>query len=385
MTCRPFSHRYDGFRERIKEFELRIRRFYLRLGERPFRGELITSARNILSTERPRILFLRQDRIGDVLCSTPILATLRSTFPHARIDIVLSRNNIAVADIVRHWCDHIWCYGKSVASFLHMRRALRRMHYDVVVDLMDNPSTTSTMLVGATNAPFRFGIFKENAWAYTHCVPLLDRSRYHYVDRIAQLLLPFGIDPASTRLELYYPLSKADIATAACDLNLTEHPERSGFVMIHVSTQHKPLQWEWSRYSELVQLLGEHFPSMAIGIGGAKEDADAIATVASRSGAFILPSVPFHRYAGMLSFARLLITPDTSIVHVAAALNVPAVVLYHRGDERLLPWYPYRSPYRALLTRGSINAIAPSDVMTAVTELLADGAPSTGERIFAPV
>ncbi|GBD04620.1 Lipopolysaccharide core heptosyltransferase RfaQ [bacterium HR20] len=369
--------------EHLKELELRVRRFYLRQRQRPFRGELVTSACSVLPTATPRILLLRQDRIGDVLCSTPILDTLRHAFPHARMDIVLSKNNIALAGIVHHWCDHVWCYGKTLASFLHLRRMLRRMQYDVVVDLMDNPSTTSTMLIAATNAPFRFGIFKENAWAYTHCVPLLDRSRYHYVERIAQLLLPFGIDPASAQLDLRYPLSQSDIARAACDLGLPEHPERCGFVFIHTSTRHQPLQWEWGRYRELVRILRQRFPSLAIGLGGTEHDADAINAIASECGGFALPTLPFHRYAAMLYYARLLITPDTSIVHVAAALKVPAVVLFHRGDERLLPWYPYRSPYRALVSNGSVNAIAASDVLAAACELLAENSPPTGERIFA--
>ncbi|RMF34333.1 MAG: lipopolysaccharide heptosyltransferase family protein [Chlorobiota bacterium] len=370
-------------RERLKELELCIRRFYLRQSQRPFRGELVTTAWNVLPTATPRILLLRQDRIDDVLCSTPILDMLRRAFPHAQMDIVLSHNNIALADVVRHWCDHVWCYAKTVASFLHLRRMLRRMHYDVVVDLMDNPSTTSTLLLGATNAPFRFGIFKENAWAYTHCVPLLDRSRYHYVERIAQLLLPFGIDPAAAELDLRYPLSQSDITRAACDLGLLEHPERCGFVFIHTSTRHHPLQWEWGRYRELVQMIHEQFPSLAVGIGGTSDDADAISAIAMQSGAFVLPTLPFHRYAAMLYYARLLITPDTSIVHAAAALKVPAVVLFHRGDERLLPWYPYRSPYRALVSNGSVNAIAASDVLAATCELLAENSPPTGERIFA--
>ncbi len=370
-------------RERLKKLELRIRQFYLRQSQRPFRGELVTSARNVLPTATPRILLLRQDRIGDVLCSTPIFEMLRRAFPHAQMDIVLSNNNIALADVVRHWCDRVWCYAKTVASFLHLRRILRRMHYDVVVDLMDNPSTTSTLLLGATNAPFRFGIFKENAWAYTHCVPLLDRSRYHYVERIAQLLLPFGIDPASVALDLRYPLSQSDITQAACDLGLPEHPERCGFVFIHTSTRHQSLQWEWGRYRELVLMLHEQFPSLAVGIGGTSDDADAISAIASQCGAFVLPTLPFHRYGAMLYYARLLITPDTSIVHVAAALKVPAVVLFHRGDERFLPWYPYRSPYRALVSNGSVNAIAASDVHAAACELLAENSAPTGERIFA--
>jgi ADP-heptose:LPS heptosyltransferase len=370
---------------RIKEIELCVRRLYLRSTERPFLGELVDSPRNVIGTNSPRILLLRQDRIGDVICSTPIIATLRRTFPNAQLDIVLSRNNITLSPIVRHWCDHVWRYDKSVLSFFKLRRALRRARYDVVVDLMDNPSTTSTMLLRATRAPYRIGILKQNAWAYTHCVPLLDRSRHHYVERIAQLLLPFGIDPSTCSLDLVYPLSESDIAQAACDLNLAVYPERCGFIFVHISTRHEPLRWEWQRYTELVQNLRRRFPTLAVGLGGTQDDEAIVRQIAMQSGAFVLPFVPFHRYAATLHFARLLITPDTSIVHIAAARKVPAVVLYHRGDDGLLPWYPYRSPYRALVSQGSINAIDVGDVVNAAVELLTENSPSTGERIFVPL
>ena len=53
----------------------------------------------------------------------------------------------------------------------------------------------------------------ESGW-YTHAAPTLDPASVHPVRRIAQLLLPFGIDPADEPLDLEYRLSAEDIATA---------------------------------------------------------------------------------------------------------------------------------------------------------------------------
>ncbi|MCX7930902.1 MAG: glycosyltransferase family 9 protein, partial [Chlorobi bacterium] len=336
-------------RHRAKQIELYIRRRFLAYSRKPFSGELITKPKNVLLSDSPRILLLRQDRLGDVICSTPIVAALRQHFPTARIDLLLSHNNIALAELMYNWCNRLWCYNKTVASFLFLRHQLRRQHYDAVVDLMDNPSTTSTLFVRSIRAPIRIGIIKDNAWVYTHCVPLLDRERHHYIERIAQLLLPFGIDPSSVNLFPLYPLTHSDIAQAATALNLEHFPDRSGFVLVHISTRHTPLQWGWDRYHAVVAHLRAQLPELPIGIGSTPEDRTVAEAIAHQTGAFLLPHLSFHQYAAIVHFARLLISPDTAIVHAAAAMHIPSVVLYHQGNPALMPWYPYGAPYRALV------------------------------------
>lgn len=369
----------------LKRIEHAIRRQYLLRSQRPFTGVLLESPQNLVRASAPRILVLRQDRIGDVLCSTPILEALRNAFPRAQLDILLSTNNIALSNVVRHWCNRIWCYQKTLPSFVQTSFAIRHSRYDVMLDLMDNPSTTSTLFLRIAKAPIRIGIFKQNAWVYTHCVPLLDRSQYHYVERIAQLLMPFGIDPQTVPLDLHFPIGSDLIAAAADDLVLERYPTRTGFIMLHVSTRHTPLQWSWSHYATVIAELRQRFPDIAIGLGAAPDDRATASALAEQHGAFVLPTRPFHHYAAFLHFARLLISPDTSVVHVAAALKIPAVVLYHRGDDALLPWYPYRSPYRALVARctGTVNVIPPAAVIDAATELLLNQTPPQAERIFA--
>ncbi|GIV54436.1 MAG: hypothetical protein KatS3mg039_0954 [Candidatus Kapaibacterium sp.] len=373
-------------RQQLKQLELRLRRFYLRRSERPFRGQLVVSPRCVVDTDNPRILLLRQDRIGDVICSTPVLRALRTRFPQACIDILLSRNNAALAPMLHTWCNRWWRYDKTLRSYLQLRRQLRSARYDVVVDLMDNPSTTSTLFLQATNAPIRIGVYKQNAWVYTHCVPLLDRSQYHYVERIAQLLLPFGIDPAAEPLDLLFPLSQAARDHARALIELDQHPERNGHVLIHLSSRHQTHQWDDQSFAHTIEQLRTRFPSIAIGIGVAPEDRHRAHKLAQQTGTFVIPPCSFEEYAAVLSHARLLITPDTAVVHVAAAFKLPAVVLYHQHDPELLPWYPYRSPYRALVARctGTINTIPPQAVLDAAIELLLGTGPTQAERIFAP-
>src|SRR5207244_4878812 len=115
-----------------------------------------------------------------------------------------------VRQAVQSYLDRAWRYHKTPASALRLIHAFRGARYDAVVDLMDNPSANSQLVARACGARYRVGIRHARAGHYTHAVPLLDQQRVHIVERIAQLLLPFGIDPAKVPLDLEYRLSDAD-------------------------------------------------------------------------------------------------------------------------------------------------------------------------------
>src|SRR6185436_3856518 len=124
----------------LKTLELRWRRALFAAGRRPFAGQLTSQAEDLLQLPAaPRILLIRMERIGDVLISVPVLRALRDRYPEGRIDLLLSRANLAVRDAVEPFVDQVWCYQKSVRSALGLFRAVRRARYDVVVDLIDNP------------------------------------------------------------------------------------------------------------------------------------------------------------------------------------------------------------------------------------------------------
>ena len=114
----------------LKTLELRWRRALLRAGRRPFTGQLAAEPRDLLQLPAaPRILLIRMERIGDVLVSVPVLRALRARYPQGRIDLLVSRANLAVRDAVLPFVDRVWCYDKTVRSALGLlRQQIGRAH-----------------------------------------------------------------------------------------------------------------------------------------------------------------------------------------------------------------------------------------------------------------
>ena len=98
----------------LKPLELRLRRLLLS-GNGPFTGQLIASPSGAPPGETPSILFVRAERLGDVLVSVPVLRGVRRRYPRARLDLLVSSSNYGVRCVVVPCIEGVWRYEKRVA------------------------------------------------------------------------------------------------------------------------------------------------------------------------------------------------------------------------------------------------------------------------------
>ncbi|HYF02844.1 MAG TPA: glycosyltransferase family 9 protein [Patescibacteria group bacterium] len=370
----------------LKRIELFVRRTFTQrwLGKPP--RELVAEPHNVLKLgPNAKILFLRQDRIGDVLVTTPLMRLLRRKFPHAQIDMLLSNNNFAVRGGVAHNISSFWRYTKKVGDTFRLIKSIRTEKYDVIIDLMDNTSATSSYFIQWMKPRFSVGIVKENAAIYTHCVPLLDRSRVHIVERIAQLLLPFGINPKMEDLSLEYRFAENELLKAQEQLGAKSKKLRLG---IHLAGSTKNRFWGEENYRKFFSFLKKDFPQIEPLIFIPPGYEVVAQNISEENGVATAPAAKsFHEFAAMLHQCDLIFTPDTSTVHLAAAWKKPCLVMYNDYSPHLLRWTPYNSPFKALYTAdSSIAVIAVDQVMGTLSELLCendmDDSKNTDNRVF---
>lgn len=318
-----------------------------------------------------KFLFVRQDRIGDVLISTPLFEVVKRHYPGAIVDALLSSNNHFVLQndpCIRKR----WIYDKRLVSSWKLLRDVRRERYDFVIDLMDNPSATSTIICLLSGARWTVGLEKENDYVYDIVVPLLSRRDSHIVDRIAQLLVPFNINPDKEQLRIRYNISNESQDFARAIFKRSELLTRNT-IGINISAGHDVRFWGVDNFRKLIELLRERHRQRRFLIlskpahhGFAEQIAHGFPDVT------LGPTTDsFDRFAGLVSMVSLLITPDTSAVHLAAAFGIPAVVLYVQSDKNLRVWDPYRSRSEILIADiDDLRVILPEAVAEAVGRLL---------------
>lgn len=359
---------------RLKLLELRVRKWFIKTHRRGFTPVVVDHPADVLNLPaKPKILVLRQDRIGDVIISAFILRELKKRFPEAQIDMVLSVNNVAVSRIVSEYTHTRYVYRKSLTSLVELIVRIRQQHYDVVVDLMDNPSSTSGIFVTRCNARYSVGVLKENAGVYTHCVPLLDKATVHISRRVANLLMPFGIDPDLIDMTPHYPIETTEqiVARQALGISATDTRFRLG---VNISGSSDLRSYDVSKTCIVLSHIRERFPNVNMHLFAAPPHERRAAAIArSINGLNVVPtSHSFDVFAARLHEMHALWTPDTSAVHLAAAWKMPSCVMFNQPNPSIMPWYPIGSHCEVIINKGEVlGDVSVEEVTAAVDRLFA--------------
>src|SRR5258707_5592112 len=118
-----------------------------------------------------RILVIKLRAIGDVLLSTVVLKSLRSAYPDARIDFLTESPSREVVEGIPD-LDSVLVFDGKRESGIGLILKIRRLRYDMVIDLFGNPrSALITLGSGARHrVGYRFGWRK-------HCYNILTEPR----------------------------------------------------------------------------------------------------------------------------------------------------------------------------------------------------------------
>lgn len=340
-----------------------------------------------LDCSTKKYLFIRQDRIGDVLVSTPLLHALKARYPGATVDFLLSTNNHFVLlnePLVRKR----WVYEKTFVSAVKIILAIRKEQYDFVIDLMDNPSATSTVFCALSGGVWIVGLSKENAYTYDVVVPLLSRKETHIIDRLAMLLTVFGINPEDADLKVHYnvlPENKGFAAEAFAKYRFAN----KRVIGINISPGEGTRFWGTENYQALIRWLRSTFQNSPILVLFQPSDRTVAQGIAKPFPEVILSpeTRTFDQFSGMVERLWILITPDTSAVHLAAAFSIPSVVLYVQSNKDLRVWEPYGSRSETVVTEvDDLRTISVQSVTEAVERLTTKATKKAriGQRISSP-
>jgi ADP-heptose:LPS heptosyltransferase len=341
----------------LKRLELASRaaiiRALARLARRPHR------TRTLELPDHPRILLLRHDRLGDAVISTPFFQALRERYPHARIELLLGRRNHAVASLLPS-IDDTLVLGSGIAGLRHVRRVLRSRRYDVVVNLLAKDSASGAILSVIANARWRIGFAGALSDVYDFPIPRPDVPM-HIVRETSLLLAPFGVEP-------FGPQPRREAERAA--LVVPEAKPDGGLVILSISSPSASRSWPDERFIELARRLIAG--GLSVALASTPADRDRLEAIAAGAGAeAITPSASLAVFAAQLSRAGIVVTPQTSTVHIASALGRPTVLL-NTASLSDRQWTPWGVPHRVVGIGDRVDQIPVDDVERAVRSLVGE-------------
>lgn len=317
--------------------------------------------------DRPhRVLYLRYDRIGDMIMATPLIRSIMRSHPSLQLDVLASPSNAVVLKGNPHVRRIIMLDRKRVVSFVRTARALRRERYDAVIDgMVLQPSMTMLMLMLATGARYRIGIGgRANDFIYTLPVPPAPPDA-HQILQSAATATPFGVSVEQTdwRPELF--IDEAERSRA--EETWRSVAEGALRVLVNIAAGEARRRWPSDRVGMVIRAARAVAPESTIlvmappaEIADAERiarDADARAVVPGLRDAFAL-----------VATADVIFTPDTSIAHAASAFSKPSVVMLVGGSAI---FEPYETPGVFVYSPGpTLESLEPQPVIDALVTVV---------------
>lgn len=295
-----------------------------------------------------RTLFVRYERIGDMIMATGLIRVLAQASSRGKIDVVANSSTAPVLEGNPHVGKVLTLDRGSRASYVKLIRQLRRERYDVIVDgRINNPPlfTSTPMLMLAARAPYRIGVGGgNNDLIYNVRVQQYDRS-VPYVEGSKALSVPFGVEPALVdwQPEIFLSASEyergellwmkaAEVAGA--------HMLRKG-LLVNLSASEEKRRWADAKFIEVLQRVRGITPRLPIVVIGLPAEWERVSQVAEAVNALPVRTPQLREALAVVGTSDMVFTPDTSISHGASAFRKPAVVLLKREHH---PYAPYNIP-----------------------------------------
>ena len=345
-----------------------------------------TQATHAERAGRGGILVIRRDNIGDLVCTTPLLAALRAQHPQAWIGVLANSYNAPALEGNPH-VDAVLAYrklkhlapGESAAGALFERLRLlwrlRRRGLDLAVLAAGEEDRRGLSLARQVAA-------RRIVWADAA------REGVHEVERVFGAARALGIEgppPGLTVCAREDALGHARAALRAGSVaSAGGDAARAPVIGLHISAR-RPLQrWPGAQFAELArQLHARHAATiMLFWAPGAEDDArhpgddgkaDSIRT--GLAGALPLVGYPTRALSeliGGLAACDLVVCADGGAMHLAAGLGRPVVALF--GDSPAARWRPWGVPHVVLQPPdGDVRTLAVEDVAQACAGLLPAG------------
>jgi ADP-heptose:LPS heptosyltransferase len=309
-----------------------------------------------------RVLFLRHDRIGDMILSTGLLRVIARSHPTIALDVLASPANAPVLREDPHVRTLVVFDRTKPLRYFDTVRRLRGARYDAVIDCMPTaPSLTTLLLMLASGARHRIGVAgRGHDEAFTLLVPPRPNA-VHIVDQLGTLAAAFGVHPDTADFRPRVHLTDAERAAASESWRAHGRARPAQRLLVNVSSGRSFRRWPDARFVAVIRHVLDRRPEFEVLVIGAPDERERAVAIAREAGAGYAPTPTLRDALALVDTADLVFTPDTGLAHAASAFGRPAVVMHIRGTA--VQWGLYASAGAEVSSPDGMLASLPVDTV----------------------
>ena len=273
-----------------------------------------------------KILLIRFSSIGDIVLTTPVIRCIRQQLPDAELH-VLTKSAYHSIYSANPYFNKVYEVAGNLKEII---RVLREERYDYIVDLHRNWRSLRV----------RFALRKPSS-----SFPKLDFQKFlytklkigklpnvHIVDRYFKAVEKLGVHNDGQGLDFFF--NEGD------ELHYEDLPEvfHDGFVAVVIGGQHATKILPVDKVVAVCEILD--YPVILV---GGPEDAARGELIKEKLGSYVgnsCGSLTLGQSASLLKLADAVLTNDTGMMHIAAALRKPIVSVWGNTVPEF-GMYPY--------------------------------------------
>jgi lipopolysaccharide heptosyltransferase II len=277
------------------------------------------SLRNIQS-----ILFIRIDRVGDMVLSTPAFRAIKAALPQVHLTVMASpinapilKNNSDVDDII------IYDRFASLYEKIRFIIQIRSHQFSLAIDPHTDYELKTACLTSMSGATHRIGYAACGREIFFNCSSPRIEKNMHFVDVTLDLLKYIGIPAKNKKPTLNISKDEHTWANKWIHENGFQNKK---IIAVHPGAYYETQRWLPEYYAELIRLILRQTKTDVVLFGGSS-DSKFIADIQTRNKNDICTYIQddLRKFFAILSQCDVLICNNSGPLHSAVALNIPTI------------------------------------------------------------
>ena len=259
-------------------------------------------------------LIIRFSSIGDIVLTTPVIRCLKQQLKGCRVHYATKKQFLPLLQ-ANPYVDTIHCLDNSLPKLI---KELQKEKFDYIIDLHHN---LRTLLIKSRLRILDFSFPKLNFEKWLKVNIKIDRlPRIHIVERYMKTLSLFDVVNDGKGLDYFIPeKDEVDVQQLPAEFG-------NGYIALVVGARYFTKQLPVNKLVSLCNLINK-----PIVLLGGMEDVATGESVAANANGFVFNGCgkfSINQSASLVKKARLVISHDTGLMHIAAAFKKKIISIW---------------------------------------------------------
>ncbi len=318
----------------------------------------------MIDLKNKKILLVRNDNVGDLICTTPSIEALRKKYPNNQIDIVVNSYNYS-AIYQNPYVNKIYCYTKpkhkkglldkikAALGKLKILIDIRKENYDVVIVFRSDYSKSAELFSNITKATYKVGVKNPKGKDNFNMHTLVDNTK-HEVEFCFDCLKEFGVIYDNENTFFHVPNEVSD-----------KYKNFDEYILFHISSRKEANRYNIDKFKSIIDALAYD----KILLTAEPIDFDNAKLLDNQTKAIFIQTSSLEDLSGLIKNIKLFITLDGGAMHVAPALHIKTISI--SGYTNMDKWYPWG--YKNLIIQDEskiADNIEPNLIVTSIRKII---------------